>query len=287
MAYSPTSPTISKCRTLFALLLVVATFSNIGLATAARRLQGEQMAGDAITLGVDDAGDAVSKGMDAAGDAMTEGMDAADDAMAGGMDGMEDMDAAGDAMDSGDGAGGDGNTIADRLLVDGMSTLLEAVKAADLADTLSKDEYTVFAPLNEAFETLGKSLDELTSDIPALTNILTFHVVPGKVTSDMLTDGQEITTVQGGKLIAKAAEEGGPVTMITTADGSIEATITEADIEASNGVIHAIGTVLLPPSDDAEGGDAEGAEPEEGAEAEEVVVEEGAEPEAEADSEGN
>ncbi len=121
------------------------------------------------------------------------------------------------------------------------TTLVAAVKQAELVETLSgAGPFTVFAPTNEAFNKIPKAtLDALmTPEKKAdLAKILTFHVVAGAVKAADLTDGQEITTVQGGKL--KVSIKDG-VVMINGA------TVTIADAMSSNGVTHVIDAVLMP-----------------------------------------
>lgn len=122
-----------------------------------------------------------------------------------------------------------------------LSTLVSAVTAADLAKTLQgKGPYTVFAPTNAAFQGLPKgTLDTLLkpANKDQLTSVLTYHVVPGKVMAAQLKDGQELTTVNGDKLKVsingKTVKVGG-------------ATVTKADVPASNGVVHVIDSVLQP-----------------------------------------
>lgn len=127
-----------------------------------------------------------------------------------------------------------------------LSTLVTAVKQADLVDTLSGDgPFTVFAPTNEAFAALPDgTLDTLLmpENKADLQAILTYHVVSGKVMSSQLTDGQEITTVQGGTLTVYL--EDGSV-MLEDATGA-RAEVVTADVEASNGVVHIINKVVLP-----------------------------------------
>lgn len=123
-----------------------------------------------------------------------------------------------------------------------LSTLVDAVVAADLAETLSKPnaEYTVFAPTNDAFAALpeGTLEDLLKPENKAkLANILTFHVVSSKALSSDLKDGQKIKTVQGDELTVKIMD--GKV-MINDAE------VVTADVPASNGVVHVINKVLLP-----------------------------------------
>jgi len=126
-----------------------------------------------------------------------------------------------------------------------VSTLQTAVEAAGLASTLQADgPFTVFAPRNEAFDALGSDVIQALLDAgnaELLTKILTFHVVPGVAAmSSDLSDGQTVTTVQGGSLTIGVS--GGTVTV----DG---ATVVSADIEATNGVIHIIDAVLVPEVD--------------------------------------
>jgi len=123
-----------------------------------------------------------------------------------------------------------------------LSTLVDAVTAAELAETLQGDgPYTVFAPTNEAFAAVGE--DTLTQLLrPAnqdqLTEILTYHVVPDEAMAADLQDGQTLTTVQGEQLEVNV--NGDTVTV-----GG--ATVTQPDVDASNGVVHVIDTVLMPP----------------------------------------
>jgi uncharacterized surface protein with fasciclin (FAS1) repeats len=122
----------------------------------------------------------------------------------------------------------------------GLSTLVEAVSAAGLVETLEEPgPYTVFAPTNEAFEALGGTLDTLLEpeNEAELAEVLTYHVVPGELTSSDLSDGQKLKTVQGSTLEVQIAD--GDVTV----NGAKVAT---PDVEASNGVVHVIDEVLIP-----------------------------------------
>ena len=127
-----------------------------------------------------------------------------------------------------------------------FSTLVAAVQAADLVDTLSGDgPFTVFAPTNEAFDalpdgTLDTLLDPANKD--QLAAILTYHVVAGKVMAADLSDGQEVETVQGGTLTVGI--DGDAVTL--TDENGATVNVTATDIEASNGVIHVIDGVVTP-----------------------------------------
>jgi transforming growth factor-beta-induced protein len=121
-----------------------------------------------------------------------------------------------------------------------LSTLVTALTAAGLVPTLNgTGPFTVFAPVNSAFEALpadvvARLLDTGNRDI--LTKLLTFHVVPGRITAAQLQNGQVLTTVEGTTL---------PVTVangVVTVGG---ARVTTADVSASNGVVHLIDGVLL------------------------------------------
>lgn len=133
------------------------------------------------------------------------------------------------------------------------TTLVAAVKAADLVSTLKgTGPFTVFAPTNDAFAKLpAGTVDALLKpeNKAKLASILTYHVVAGKVTaSDVLAaikaggGKAELTTVQGNKLTASLM---GDKVMLAGADGSM-ATVTIADVNQSNGVIHVVDGVLLP-----------------------------------------
>ena len=121
-----------------------------------------------------------------------------------------------------------------------FSTLVAAVQAASLVETLKGEgPFTVFAPTNDAFAALPEGTVETLlqpENKDQLTAILTYHVVPGKVMSGDLTDGMMATTVQGTDVT------------IGTMDGVTVngANVVQADIEASNGVIHVIDAVIIP-----------------------------------------
>ncbi|NRT20177.1 putative surface protein with fasciclin (FAS1) repeats [Hymenobacter sp. 9A] len=126
------------------------------------------------------------------------------------------------------------------------TTLVAAVKAAGLVETLkSTGPFTVFAPTNEAFNKLpAGTVDKLVQpDMKdKLTTILTYHVVPGRLTAADLKDGQTLTTVEGETL--KVSKKGKKV-MLTDAKGGT-ATVTIPNIIDSNGVTHVIDAVLMP-----------------------------------------
>ena len=123
-----------------------------------------------------------------------------------------------------------------------FNTLVAAVEAAGLVETLKGEgPFTVFAPTDDAFAALPKeTLDALLADPTGdLTQILLYHVVPGKVMAADVADGLEATTVQGSTV------------KFTVADGKVminNANIVTTDIETSNGVIHVIDAVILPPA---------------------------------------
>ena len=119
-----------------------------------------------------------------------------------------------------------------------FNTLVKAVQAAGLVDTLKgKGPFTVFAPTDAAFAKLpAGTLEALLADKQKLAQILTYHVVPGKVTAAQVRPG-DVKTVQGQSLKVRA--EGGAV-MVDNAK------VTMTDIMADNGVIHVIDTVVLP-----------------------------------------
>ena len=133
------------------------------------------------------------------------------------------------------------------------TTLVAAVKAAGLVETLSgPGPFTVFAPTNAAFAKLpAGTVDSLVKpeNKATLTKILTYHVVPGRLTATDLTakikagGGKAmLTTVQGEDLTVTA--KGGKV-LLTDAKGG-KSTVTIADVMQSNGVIHVVDTVLMP-----------------------------------------
>ncbi|WP_462254794.1 fasciclin domain-containing protein [Ferruginibacter sp.] len=121
------------------------------------------------------------------------------------------------------------------------TTLVAAVKAAELAETLSgAGPFTVFAPTNAAFGALpAGAVDNLLKPEMKkdLTGVLTYHVVPGKLMAADLKDGQKLKTVQGKDLT------------VTVKDGKVMingANVTIADVVSSNGVTHVIDAVLMP-----------------------------------------
>jgi uncharacterized surface protein with fasciclin (FAS1) repeats len=119
-----------------------------------------------------------------------------------------------------------------------FNTLVSAVEAAGLVDTLKGEgPFTVFAPTDEAFAKIPEDqIQALLANKTQLTEVLTYHVVAGSVMSSDLENGMMVETLQGGDL------------SINTTDGVMvnDAKVVQADIVCTNGVIHAIDTVLMP-----------------------------------------
>ncbi len=212
---------------------------------------------DTVEVAQEEVMDAKDAVVDAGGDAMDDAGKMAGDAMDKAADlGEGAMDKAADAGEAVvDAVTPTTNVVEAAIASPDHSTLVAAVTAAGLAETLSGEgPFTVFAPVDSAFEALPAGTVEtllLPENKADLSAILTYHVVPAKAMSEdvvkMVTEGggsHEVATVQGGKLILK--NEGGKVT-VTDESGNV-ATVTTADLEQSNGVIHVIDTVLLPKS---------------------------------------
>jgi uncharacterized surface protein with fasciclin (FAS1) repeats len=122
-----------------------------------------------------------------------------------------------------------------------FNTLATALKAAGLIDTLKgKGPFTVFAPTDDAFKKLpAGTLEKLLADKAQLTKVLTYHVVAGKVMAADVVKLKEAKTVEGSMV------------KITVAGGGVkvnDANVVKTDIGASNGVIHVIDSVILPPA---------------------------------------
>ncbi|GAB1264179.1 fasciclin domain-containing protein [Aurantivibrio infirmus] len=120
-----------------------------------------------------------------------------------------------------------------------FTTLVKAVQAADLVDTLKGDgPFTVFAPTDEAFSKIpAATLNALIADKAALTNVLTYHVVAGEVLAEDVLALKEAKTVQGTSV------------GISVQDGKVfvdGAQVVMTDIKTSNGVIHVIDSVIMP-----------------------------------------
>ncbi len=131
--------------------------------------------------------------------------------------------------------------IVDTAIAAGQfKTLVKLVQEAGLVDALrGEGPFTVFAPTDQAFAKLPKAqVDALLSDKEALKQVLLYHVVSGKVTSDQVVKLKKAKTLQGAEV------------KISTARGKVRinnATVVKADIMCTNGVIHVIDTVILPP----------------------------------------
>jgi len=132
-------------------------------------------------------------------------------------------------------------TIADIAIANDFSTLVTALQAAGLVDTFSGDgDFTVLAPTNAAFDKLEAGvLAGLLNDTAALTNLLQYHVIPGRVPSSTVKTLSEATTLNGQ-------------TISITLDGSTiklntDVSVTSGDILGTNGIVHVIDTVLTPP----------------------------------------
>jgi uncharacterized surface protein with fasciclin (FAS1) repeats len=120
-----------------------------------------------------------------------------------------------------------------------FNTLVAAIKAANLVDTLKgAGPFTVFAPTDEAFAKLPEgTVDSLLKDIPKLKQILTYHVVSGKVMAADVVKLKSAKTVEGSDV------------KIDASNGSVkvnDSTVSTADVATDNGVIHIIDTVLIP-----------------------------------------
>lgn len=125
------------------------------------------------------------------------------------------------------------------VAADNFNTLVTAVQAAGLVETLKGDgPFTVFAPTDAAFAAIPEDdLEALLADKEQLTAVLTYHVVPGKVMAADVVELDSATTVQGSD-VDIAVVDGG-----VTVDG---ANVVTTDIETSNGVIHVIDAVITP-----------------------------------------
>ncbi|MGQ4648849.1 fasciclin domain-containing protein [Lyngbya aestuarii] len=136
-----------------------------------------------------------------------------------------------------------GNLVEQAAGSEQFNTLVQAIQAAGLEEVLSAEgPFTVFAPTDEAFAALPEgTLEQLLQpeNREALVQLLSYHVVPGAITSSQIESG-DVETLAGKSLAVKRDENG----VVTVND----ATVTQADIQASNGVIHGIDKVILPPT---------------------------------------
>lgn len=138
--------------------------------------------------------------------------------------------------------------VATAIGTESLSTLVTAVKAAGLVETLQGEgPFTVFAPTNDAFAKLpAGTVDTLLKpeNVEQLKGVLTYHVVSGKVLSKDLQNGQVVKTVNGQNLTVEITD--GMVFLVDANGG--KAKVTTADVEAKNGVVHIIDAVVLPKS---------------------------------------
>lgn len=123
---------------------------------------------------------------------------------------------------------------------DNFETLVQAVQAGDLAGALSgTGPFTVFAPTDAAFDKLPDgALDGLLANRPQLRDVLTYHVVQGELTAQALQGRSYVTALNGDRI---------PVRVVNGQVMVGNAMVVMADVDASNGVIHAIDGVLMPP----------------------------------------
>lgn len=121
-----------------------------------------------------------------------------------------------------------------------LATFSKLVKDAGLEQTLSSGSYTIFAPSNDAFKAVPPAtLDKLAKDRDYLKSVLSYHVLPAKITSEAISTNTAVDTLAGAKLTVSRAGD-----MITVDEGLV----TKADLAAGNSVIHVIDAVLLPPA---------------------------------------
>lgn len=133
------------------------------------------------------------------------------------------------------------NIVQTAINAGNFTTLATALTEAGLVDALEgKGPFTVFAPTDEAFNNLPDgALDNLLKDKEALKNVLLYHVVSGDISSAQIVDLDEVKTLNGSEIKIKTSD--GKV-MVNNAD------VIGADVDASNGIIHVIDKVLLPPT---------------------------------------
>lgn len=132
------------------------------------------------------------------------------------------------------------NIVETAVAAGNFNTLVGAIRTAGLVDTLSSPgPFTVFAPTDDAFAKVPKAiLDAVMANKTLLTAVLTYHVVPGEVMSSDLQNGMSVKTVEGSDV---------KITIDSTGVMVDNARVIQADIKASNGVIHVIDAIILPP----------------------------------------
>ena len=140
--------------------------------------------------------------------------------------------------------------IVDTAIAGKFTKLVAAVKAADLVDTLKgKGPFTVFAPTDKAFEALGEeTLAAVLKDKEKLKKILTYHVVEGLVPAkdaiDLAKEEKSAKTVEGSSIKLSLSGKGDEAKLMLNG----EATVIKADIKVTNGIIHVIDKVIMPPA---------------------------------------
>ena len=138
------------------------------------------------------------------------------------------------------------NVVEVAVAADGFDTLVAALQATGLDQTLQGEgPFTILAPTDEAFAALGDELDRLLQEenLDQLADILSYHVIPAEAYAEDVVGMSEAPTVLGPNVGIMVND--GTVTL----SGSNSANVVQTDIPASNGVIHVIDAVLLPPSD--------------------------------------
>lgn len=136
------------------------------------------------------------------------------------------------------------SSIVEMLVNDGrFDTFVSAIQASNLTDTLNgPGPFTVFAPTDEAFAGLPEeTVDRIMNDIPSLTRVVTYHVVPGQLASSDLVAQTSWQTIEGSSI------------KLQQLDGQTfvnDALLTGTDLRADNGLLHTIDAVLLPPKAD-------------------------------------
>jgi len=134
------------------------------------------------------------------------------------------------------------SSLVETLVNDGrFDTFVSAIQASNLSDTLNgTGPFTVFAPTDDAFAGLPEgTVDRIMDDIPSLTSVVTYHIVPGQLASDDVITQESLKTVQGSNVKLRRMDGRAFVN---------DAMITDTDLRADNGVIHSIDAVLLPPA---------------------------------------
>ncbi|MFO8232543.1 MAG: fasciclin domain-containing protein [Longimonas sp.] len=151
------------------------------------------------------------------------------------------------AQDMGNPPENDGPTVVDVAIEsDDFNILVEALQVTGLDAALQGEgPFTILAPNDEAFEALGDDLERLMEEenIEELANILSYHVVTAEAYAEDIAEMTDAPTVTGQSVGISAEDD------VITLSGSNSAEVVQADIEASNGVIHVIDTVLLPPGE--------------------------------------